>query len=66
MGESMGILKVARMGHPILREVAAELDAEEIASPAFQDFVDSMIATMHEYDGIGSTRPGRHPDPRAF
>jgi peptide deformylase len=64
MGESMGILKVARMGHPILREVAAELDAEEIASPAFQDFVDSMIATMHEYDGAGLAAPQVHVSKR--
>lgn len=56
----MGILKVARMGHPILRSVAAEVDPAEIATPAFQEFVDSMIETMHEYDGAGLAAPQVH------
>ena len=60
----MGILKVARMGHPILREVAAEVGPEEFATPAFQDFVDSMIETMHEYDGAGLAAPQVHVSKR--
>lgn len=56
----MGILKVARMGHPILREIAAEVEVDEIATPRFQDFVDSMIETMHEYDGAGLAAPQVH------
>lgn len=60
----MAILKVARMGHPILREVAKEVDPEEIATPGFQQFVDDMIETMREYDGAGLAAPQVHVSKR--
>jgi peptide deformylase len=60
----MAILKVARMGHPILREVAKEVSSAEIATPAFQEFVDSMIDTMREYDGAGLAAPQVHVSQR--
>ena len=40
------LLKIARMGHPVLRETALPVDPEMIESDEFQDFIDSMIATM--------------------
>ena len=49
----MSILKVARLGHPVLRKVSAPLSASEIQSPIFQRFIDDMIETMKEYDGVG-------------
>jgi peptide deformylase len=49
----MAILKVARLGHPVLRRVADPLEAEEIGSPGVQRFIDDMIETMKEYDGVG-------------
>jgi peptide deformylase len=49
----MAILKVARLGHPVLRQVARPVAAEAIATPGFQRFVDDMIETMREYDGAG-------------
>jgi peptide deformylase len=49
----MSILKVARLGHPVLRQIAAPLSAKEIQSPIFQKFIDDMIETMKEYDGVG-------------
>ncbi len=57
-------LKVARMGHPVLREVARPVDPDRIATPEFQDFVDSMILTMHEYDGVGLAAPQVHVSER--
>ncbi len=60
----MSILKVARMGHPILREVAQELKPDELATPAFQQFVDSLIDTMREYDGAGLAAPQVHVSKR--
>jgi peptide deformylase len=60
----MAILKVARMGHPILRERAQEVPLGEIATEAFQDFVDSMIETMREYDGAGLAAPQVHDSRR--
>jgi peptide deformylase len=49
----MAILKVARLGHPVLRQQAKPLTIDEIRSPATQRFIDDMIETMREYDGAG-------------
>jgi peptide deformylase len=56
----MAILKVARMGHPVLRRVAKPVDPKEIKTPDFQRFIDDMIETMHEYDGVGLAAPQVH------
>ena len=62
----MSILKVARMGHPVLREVAEEVDPTTVRSPAFQKLIDDMIETMVEYDGIGLAAPQIHEPVRLF
>jgi peptide deformylase len=49
----MAILKVARLGHPVLRRRAEPLTAEELRSPEVQRLIDDMIETMREYDGAG-------------
>ena len=49
----MSILKVARLGHPVLRKVAESLSARELQSTACQKFIEDMVATMKEYDGVG-------------
>ena len=49
----MSILKVARLGHPILRKVAANLSPRELQSGPMQQFIDDMVETMKEYDGVG-------------
>jgi peptide deformylase len=54
------ILKVARIGHPVVRAAAREVPAEVLASPDFQHLVDDMVATMHEYDGVGLAGPQVH------
>src|SRR5689334_18673021 len=54
------ILKVARIGHPVVRHPARALTADEIASRAFQQLADDMIETMHEYDGVGLAAPQVH------
>src|SRR5512134_1827526 len=56
----MSILKIARMGHPVLREKARKVEPSEIKSPEFQKLVDEMIETMREYDGIGLAAPQVH------
>jgi peptide deformylase len=60
----MAILKVARMGNPVLREVAKDVDPAEIATPEFQQFVDSLVQTMREYDGAGLAAPQVHVSKR--
>ncbi len=49
----MSILKVARLGHPVLRNVAKDLPQKEIATPEIQRLIDNMVETMKEYDGVG-------------
>ncbi|MBI3543300.1 MAG: peptide deformylase [Deltaproteobacteria bacterium] len=56
----MSILKVARMGHPVLRQVAVPVKEKEIKTPEFQQFIDDMIETMHEYEGVGLAAPQVH------
>jgi len=60
----VAILKVARMGHPILRRVARPVDPTDVETPGFQDLVDSLIETMREYDGAGLAAPQVHEDRR--
>jgi peptide deformylase len=49
----MAILKVARLGHPVLRQPAERVNVSDIRSPGVQQLIDDMIETMHEYDGAG-------------
>ena len=49
----MAILKVARLGHPVLRTVAAPVPVPEIRLPETQRLIDDMIETMREHNGAG-------------
>ncbi len=49
----MAILKVARLGHPVLRRQAQPLSPEEIRTASVQQLIDDMVETMREYDGAG-------------
>ncbi len=49
----MAILKVARLGHPVLRTVAEPVSLSELRSPEIQRFIDDMVESMHEYNGVG-------------
>jgi peptide deformylase len=49
----MAILKVARLGHPVLRQAAAPVPLREIRSHEVQRLIDDMIETMREYGGAG-------------
>jgi peptide deformylase len=62
----MSILKVARMGHPVLREKTRPVDKHEIRTPEFQKLIDDMIETMEEYSGIGLAAPQVHESRRLF
>jgi peptide deformylase len=56
----MAILKVARLGHPVLRQVAAPVPPEAILAPQIQQFIDDLFETMIEYDGAGLAAPQVH------
>lgn len=62
----MAILKVARMGHPVLRAKARELDKAELKSPGLQQFIDDLVETMMEYSGVGLAAPQVHEGVRVF
>jgi peptide deformylase len=49
----MAILKIARMGHPILRQKAALIPPKDIASSDVQRLIEDMVETMRESDGAG-------------
>jgi peptide deformylase len=54
----MSILKIARMGHPVLLQPAAPLVAEDIAGDAgLQRFIDDMIETLADAGGVGLAAP---------
>jgi peptide deformylase len=62
----MSILKVSRMGHPVLRERAKALDKSDLRNPLVQKLIDDMIETMHEYHGVGLAAPQVHEGLRLF
>jgi peptide deformylase len=62
----MSILKVAHMGHPVLREKAEAIDRSAFRNPLLQKLIDDMIETMHEYHGVGLAAPQVHEGVRLF
>ena len=56
----MSILKVARMGHPVLRRVADPIPPDQITSPRVQQLIQDMLDTVIEYDGVGLAAPQVH------
>ena len=62
----MSILKVARMGHPVLRAKARPLERSEMRSAVIQKLIDDMIDTMAEYHGAGLAAPQVHEGVRLF
>jgi peptide deformylase len=62
----MSILKVARMGHPVLRAKTRPVEKAEIKSQALQKLIDDMIETMAEYHGVGLAAPQVHERVRLF
>lgn len=56
----MSILKVCRLGHPVLRQGTDPVSEEQIRDTLFQKFIDDMVETMREYDGVGLAAPQVH------
>jgi peptide deformylase len=56
-GWQMAILKVARMGHPVLRETCKPVDPAKITGPEVQRLIRDMLETMIEYNGVGLAAP---------
>ncbi len=56
----MAILKVARIGHPVVRMPALPVTPEALRTPALQRLIDDLRQTMYEYDGVGLAAPQIH------
>ena len=53
----MAIFKIAKLGNPVLRQVAKPVDLNDLAGSAMQTFIDDMIETMHHEGGVGLAAP---------
>jgi peptide deformylase len=56
----MTILKIVKLGHPILRKIAELYSKQEIGLPQSQKLVEDIIDTMHDHEGIGLAAPQIH------
>lgn len=62
----MAILKVARLGHPVLRQKASDVEIADIKGGKFRELIDDMVETMHAYEGVGLAGPQVHLPLRIF
>ena len=53
----MTVLKIAKLGNPVLRQVAKPVDLNDLAEHSMQTFIDDMIETMHHEGGVGLAAP---------
>jgi peptide deformylase len=51
------MLKIAKLGNPILRKIAAPIDPREIKSFDIQGLIDEMFEVMYDEPGIGLAAP---------
>lgn len=53
----MALLPIAKLGNPMLRQIATQVNPNDIVAPSFQQFIDDMFHTMVETHGIGLAAP---------
>jgi len=53
----MAILPIAKLGNPVLRQLAARVDPREIRTKELQQFIDDLFETMLDEPGIGLASP---------
>lgn len=56
----MSILKVARLGHPVVRTAARAVEQGAFRDRLFQKLIDDMRETMYDYEGVGLAAPQVH------
>jgi len=54
------LLKIARLGHPIIRSEADPVLAEQLPLPGIQQVIDNMVETMRDANGVGIAAPQVH------
>lgn len=62
----MAILKVARLGHPVLLRVADPVAPQAVQHPDLQRLIDDMFETMRDEHGVGLAAPQVHRSLRLF
>jgi peptide deformylase len=50
-------LPIAKLGNPVLRQMAAKVDPRDIRTYELQQFIDNLIETMLDEPGIGLAAP---------
>jgi peptide deformylase len=60
------LLKIAHIGHPVLRQRARELTLDELKSEDTQRFIDDLIETMRDANGAGLAAIQVHRPVRIF
>ena len=53
----MAVREILTVGHPLLRERAREVSADEVAGREMQTLIDDLIDTMHDANGAGIAAP---------
>ena len=53
----MTLLKISKLGHPVLRTPAKEVPLEHLADEPVQRLIEDMIETMRDADGVGIAAP---------
>jgi peptide deformylase len=60
----MAILRVARMGNPVLRQAAEPIDVDDLMGDEVQVLIEDMLDTVDDYQGIGLAAPQVHVSSR--
>lgn len=56
----MSLLKIARLGHPQIRSGAESVTEAELSDSKMQRFIDDMVETMRDVNGVGIAAPQVH------
>ncbi len=56
----MSLLKIARLGHPKIRNGAEKLSLQELSLGSTQTLIDDLIETMRDANGVGIAAPQVH------
>jgi peptide deformylase len=54
------LLKIAQIGHPVLRQRSREVERDELLAPETQRFIDDLVETMRDANGAGLAAPQVH------
>jgi len=60
----MAIRKIAKLGHPVLRQIAEAIPVSEIMSQETQTLIDDLIETCLDANGAGLAAPQIHESKR--